>query len=289
MLRNSIIIACLTLCILLPACLDNNLVSSSPIITVSILPQKFIVEQICGDKFIVKVLLPPGANHETYEPTPRDMANLEGAKLYFSIGYLDFEQNWLPRFASAQPALKVVNTSIGIRLIEGHHDDQQMKGRGVDPHTWLSPAGVKIQAQHIANALIEADSAHSAFYSHNLERFNHLADSVDSLIRKKLVSCPGKSFLIFHPALAYFAREYGLEQISIEYEGKEPSAARIRELIDIAVKKNIKTILVSREFDTRNAEAIASEINARVIAFDPMAAYWPGNLIHLAELIAGNQ
>jgi zinc transport system substrate-binding protein len=282
------ILGSLLLCLFVSACNKKKEENPVPIITVSILPQKFIVEQICGDKFMVKVLLPPGANHETYEPTPRDMASLESANLYFSIGYLDFELNWLPRFTTGQSGLKVINTSTGIPLIEGH-DHEDVHGRGIDPHTWLSTTNVKMQARTIANALIKSDSLHSAYFKQRLARFEHLADSVDNQIRIRLSSCPGKPFLIFHPALAYYAREYGLEQISIEYEGKEPSAARIRELIDISRKKNIRTIFISREFDTRNAAAIAEEIHARVIVFDPMAADWPGNMIHLAELIAENQ
>jgi len=253
------------------------------------LPQKYLVEQICGDKFTIKVLLPPGANHETFEPTPRDMANLEGTKLFFTVGYLDFELNWIPRFASSYPGLEIVNTSTGIPLIAEHPGLGERHRSGVDPHTWLCPANAKIQTQTIANTIIAADPINATYYRSNLERFKHLADSVDTQIRVKLASCQGRAILIFHPALAYFAREYGLEQVSIEYEGKEPSAARIRELIDIARKKNIKAILVSREFDTRNAEAIAAEIHARVIVFDPMAADWPGNLVHLAGLIAENQ
>jgi zinc transport system substrate-binding protein len=284
-----IIIVCITLILIGSGGCRRDQASSGRIITVSILPQKYLVEKICGTKFSVQVLLPPGANHETYEPTPLDMATLERANLYFAIGYLDFEMNWLPRFVSARPGLKVFNTSEGIKLIEGHHDEHQHSGRGTDPHTWLSPDNCKIQAQNITSALVDYDSVNTEYYMQNLARFKLIADSVDTKIRSILASCPGKPFLIFHPALAYFAREYGLEQISIEFEGKEPSAAKIRELIDTARKKNIRTIFISKEFDTRNAEAIAQEINAKVIVFDPMAADWPGNLIHLAELIAENQ
>jgi zinc transport system substrate-binding protein len=282
------ILGSLLFCLFISACNKKKEENTVPVITVSILPQKFIAEQICGDKFAVKVLLPPGANHETYEPTPRDMASLEEANLYFSIGYLDFELNWLPRFTAGQQGLKVINTSVGIHLIEGH-DHHDVHGRGIDPHTWLSTTNVKIQARNIASALMKSDTIHSAYFKHRLEKFEHLADSIDNQIRIRLSSCPGKPFLIFHPALAYFARQYGLEQISIEFEGKEPSAARIRELIDISRKKKIGTIYISREFDTRNAAAIAEEINAKVIVFDPMSADWAGNMIHLAELIAENQ
>ena len=248
------------------------------------------MEQIAGPKFQVQLMLPPGANHETFEPTPQDMEKLSGAELYFAVGPMDFEQNWLPRFTAAQPGLKVVNTSCGIRFIPGNPGDTSgiAEGKGIDPHTWLSPKAMKIQAANICAALIGIDTAHAAVYRQNLIAFYRVADSVDDYIHKKLECCPGKAFLLFHPALAYFARDYGLQQISIEEEGKEPSASHLRNLIDLARKKNIHVIYISKEFDVRHAEAVAAEIGARVIIFDPMAGNWPANLMHLASMIAEN-
>jgi zinc transport system substrate-binding protein len=125
-------------------------------------------------------------------------------------------------------------------------------------------------------------------YKENLDKFNTLADSVDRRIRKKLKGTEGKSILIFHPALAYFARDYGVTQISIEQDGKEPSPAYMAELVKIAKQKGIKSIFISKEFDTRNAEAIAREIDGKVVVFDPMAENWPANMLSLAQLIAEN-
>ncbi len=289
MTRLTFFINTFLVCLSLTGCKSQSKDASVSIVTVSILPQKYIVEQIAGNKFQVQLMLPPGANHETFEPTPRDMEKMSGAKIYFTIGPLDFEQNWLPRFTAAQPVLKVVNTSRGIQLIEGHqHESDQHDGRGIDPHTWLSPKAVKIQAATICNAFISIDSANSVFYRKNQARFYKVADSVDNYIRKKLECCPGKAIMLFHPALAYFARDYNLQQISIEDEGKEPSPSHLRELIDLARIKKIRVIYISKEFDVRHAEAIAGEIGAKVVVFDPMSANWPANMMHLADLIAEN-
>ena len=233
-------------------------------------------------------MLPPGANHETYEPTPGDMANLDNACVYFMIGSLDFELNWLPRFTALNKNLLIINTSKGSDLIQDHTGGDKNVVHGIDPHTWLSLSVVKFQANTIAAVLCRCDSINSKFYRHKLELFSAQIDSLDRMIRVNLHACPGKAFMIFHPALTYFARDYGLEQISIEFEGKEPSASRLHELIELAKVKNIKSILVSKEFDIRNAEAIASEIHAKVIIFDPMAEDWLSNMVQLSELIAEN-
>ncbi len=264
-------------------------------LTVSILPQKYLAEFIAGDKLDVQVMLPTGANHETYEPAPRDMERIASSKLYLALGALDFEIAWLDRFKASNPAMQVINTSEGIVMIGGHNHENEEGNKNtehnrynIDPHTWLAPSCMKIQAFNICNALITVDSTNSAFYKKNLTKFNVLVDSVDQIISAKLAGSEGKYILIFHPALAYFARDYHLKQISIEQDGKEPSPAFMAELVKTAHKKGIKAIFISKEFDTRNAEAIAREINAKVVVFDPMAEDWPVNMIHLADLIASN-
>lgn len=273
---------------MLPACKQDNSLNTKHI-TVSILPQKYLVEQLCGDKFRVELLLPPGSNHETYEPTPQDIARLEKSQILFTAGYLDYERNWIPRFTKGNSGLKVINTSEGVDLISGeHHQHEGHSASGIDPHTWLAPSTCKIQAANIAKGLTDADPADSLYFRKRLQQLNQTIDSVDLKIKEVLASSKGKSFMIFHPALAYFAREYGLQQISIEEDGKEPSASRIKELIDICRSRNIHTILISKEFDVRNAEAIANEINGKVVVIDPMLYDWPTNLITIARVIAGN-
>ena len=292
MLRKLLPISLLIAVLFLVSCQDKRFAQEKIQLTVSIIPQKYVASSIAGDKFDVQVMLPTGSNHETYEPTPRDIEKISSSRFYFALGALDFELTWLDRFKASNENMKIVNTSDGIELIKGHahhdHDHTTTENRGIDPHTWLSPACMKIQAATICQALSDFDTSNSVYYNENLARFNHLADSVDSIIRKKLSGSAGKSFLIFHPALAYFARDYNLEQISIEQEGKEPSPAYLGELIKMAKKKGIKSVFISKEFDTRNAEAIAREIDGKVVIFDPMAENWAENMILLAELIASN-
>ncbi len=279
---------------MLVSCQGKRTENNKMQLTVSIIPQKYLAEFIAGDKFDIQAMLPPGSNHETYEPAPRDMEKISTSKLYLAIGALDFELTWLDRLKASNPGMKVINTSEGIEMLNGHihegeaENETGHKSHGIDPHTWLSASCMKIQAANIYKALSLADSSNTTIYKENLDKFNHLADSIDRKIREKLTGSEGKSILIFHPALAYFCRDYGLTQISIEQDGKEPSPAYMAELVKTAKKKGIKSIFISKEFDTRNAEVIAREINGKVVVFDPMAENWPENMIHLAQLIAEN-
>ena len=293
MTRFRLSYALLFLTLFLLSCRDKRTENIKPQLTVSILPQKYLADYIAGDKYDVQVMLPTGSNHETYEPAPRDMEKIASSEFYFALGALDFELTWMDRFKASAPKMKVVNTSEGISMLSGHvHNDEtehHQTGHGIDPHIWLSPACMKIQAFNICKALSDADTANSAFYGSNLVKFNQLADSVDKIIRLKLIGAEGKTFIIFHPALGYFARDYNLNQISIEQEGKEPSPAMLEELIKTARQMGIKSVLISKEFDTRNAEAIAREIKGKVVIFDPMDINWAENMVNLATLIADNQ
>ncbi len=292
MIRNIFTLFILFAALSLVSCQHKSAESKKMQLTVSIIPQKYLAEFIAGDKFDIQAMLPPGSNHETYEPAPRDMEKISTSKLYLAIGALDFELTWLDRLKASNPTMKVINTSEGIKMLGGHIDEGEnessQKGHGIDPHTWLSPACMKIQAANICKALSEIDNSNSAFYQQNLAKFINLADSVDRVIRENLKGDENKFIIIFHPALAYFCRDYGLTQISIEQDGKEPSPAYMTEIVEFAKKKGIKSIFISKEFDTRNAEAIAHEIDGHVVAFDIMSENWPKNLIQLARLIAEN-
>jgi zinc transport system substrate-binding protein len=292
MFRNIFIFFILFTALSLVSCQQKTVDNNKIQLTVSIIPQKYLVTFIAGDKFDIQAMQPIGSNHETYEPAPRDMEKISASKLYLALGALDFEMAWLDRFKASNPAMTVINTSEGIQMISGHHHEDEeadeQQNHGIDPHTWLSPSCMKVQAANISKALSTIDTANASFYNSNLNKFNQTADSVDRLIREKLAGSEGKSILIFHPALAYFARDYNLIQISIEQDGKEPSPAYLAELVKTAKGKNIKAVFISKEFDTRNAEVIALEIKGKVVVFDPMADNWAENMIHLADLIASN-
>lgn len=258
--------------------------------TVTILPQKFILGKIAGDKFRINVLIPEEANHETYEPSARQMIETGNSRAYFKVGHLDVEKSWLGKLAESNPGMKIFDTSEGYDLMSGEaheHGDHTHEG-GIDPHTWLSVSGVRVQAANMLKGLSETDPLNSEYYKSNYALFIASLDSLDKEIRMILSSAGTESFMIYHPSLGYFARDYNLHQIAIEQEGKEPSPAYMKELIDLARLNNIRTIFISSQFNKQSAETIAGQLNAKVEEFNPSSPDWSNNLKSIAKKIASS-
>lgn len=263
--------------------------SDSKVITVSILPQKTILSDIAGDKFTINVLIPEEGNHETYEPTAQQMAETGKSIAYFKLGHLDFEIIWLKKLTGNYPDMKMFDTSEGLQLIQGKevvHGDHAHHG-GIDPHIWLSVQAVKIQADNMRKGLKILDPDNAAYYDTNYFRFRDELDSLDRQISAILEKLETRDFMIFHPSLGYFARDYNLNQIPIELEGKEPSPAYMKKLIDLGREKQIKAIFVSNQFSSQSALAIAGQLNATLVEFNPVDANWKANMLYIAEKIAG--
>jgi zinc transport system substrate-binding protein len=242
-------------------------------VTVSILPQKYFVERIGGERVDVNVMVPPGASPATYEPKPEQLTALGKAAAYLSIG-VPFENAWLDKIASANSEMRMVDTTRGIEKV------------GQDPHIWLSPTLVKTQAQTIYEVLAQFDPTHEAEYEINLDSFIADIDALDADIRKTLARVENRKFMVFHPSWGYFARDYGLEMIPIEVGGQEPSAAELAGLITTAKEEGIKVIFAQPEFSTRDAETIAREISGEVLLISPLAPNWLDNLRQVAETFA---
>ncbi len=264
-------------------------------ITVSILPQAYFVERVGGEHVSVTVMVLPGQSPATYEPSTEQMAALSRADAYFSIG-VPFENAWLDRIASANPDMVVVDTSEGItrRSIEAHthrsdddrSDDHAEVVAHPDPHIWLSPRLVKIQAANIGAALADLDPAHAGEYSANLAAFEAEIDALDAEITEKLSGLENRKFMVFHPSWGYFAEDYGLEMYAIEVGGQEPSAAELTELVRRAKAEGIRVVFAQPEFNTRFAEVIAEEIDGRVLLISPLDRDWAANLREVAQTLA---
>lgn len=262
------------------ACNNQNTNNSNgkKTITVSILPQKYFVEKITGDHFNINVMIPPGASPVTYEPTPKQMKELSNSFAYLKIGHIEFENVWMKNMQSINFEMKIVDLSKNADLIEpenkhvhshdGHHH------HGVDPHIWTSPKEVKKQAEIIYDFLVKSQPESEKEFKENYDSFITEIDSLDKWIAHEMKPFVGKKFMIFHPALSYIARDYRLDQISIEIDGKEPTPANIQEIIDIAKKENIRIIFVQKQFSTHNAEVIANEIQGSVVQIDPLNYNW---------------
>ncbi len=257
-------------------------------VAVSIPPQAHFVKAIGGEHVDVQVMVPANAEPVTYEPTPRQMAALSQARLYFAIG-VPFEQGWLPRFQAANADMTTVDTIANIRRHPmGSHDDHAGHDSGghggADPHVWLSPALVRLQAESIRDALIRADPDHARGYHQGFRRFVAQIHSADEAILASLADLPADSrrFLVFHPAFGYFARSYGLEQMAIETEGKEPGPRELARITDEARSHGIRVIFIEPQFAQGAARTIAREINGEVLTLDPLARDWTAGMRAIA-------
>jgi zinc transport system substrate-binding protein len=262
---------------------------------VSVLPQKYFMQQICKSSINIEVMVAPGASPHSYEPKPSQMKKLAVSRAYFAIG-MPFEVAWLDKFIGVNPQLKIVNTDAGIEKIAmvEHHDEEehhqpvapheQEPGRdGLDPHIWLSPLLVKKQAVIMKEALAEFFPDKAAFFQENLVAFTKEIDALDADLRSLLKGKEGMRFMVFHPSWGYFAKDYGLEQVAVEIEGKEPKPNQMGKLIQQAKAQNIHVIFAQPQFSTKSAKLLAGEISGEVVLIDPLAENWFQNMRQVAE------
>jgi zinc transport system substrate-binding protein len=290
------------LCVLLAGFSASAQAGPIPLqVAVGVAPVEYFAKKIGGGLIHTLLLVPAGADAHTYEPKPSQMRALSRASMYLSAG-LEFEEAWEPRLKAANKTLAFVHLEQGLALMpmpEGHeerHKGERLKdrhaGKGkhgheaeTDPHVWVSPANARHMAAKIAEALGKVDPAHAAVYAANLAAFLKEIDALDADLRAAFAGLPAdrRSFLVFHPAWGYLARDYGLTQTAIEFEGKEPSPRRLAALIAQAKATGVKVIFVQPQMSRRTAESIAQALGARVLVADPLAADWAGNLRAVAS------
>jgi zinc transport system substrate-binding protein len=263
---------------------------------VSVLPQVYFVERIGGDKVQVEAMIPPGFSPATYDPSPEQLIKLQEAEFYFRIGKIAFEEAQMDKLAQMNKGMRIVDTSQGITfeyLAEHSHeedgDDRDHESEsGVDPHIWLSPRLVKIQAEHIYEALAELAPENQEYFLANYNNFIRDLDDVDSHLETAFAPMKGGAILVFHPAFGYLANQYGFEQRAIEIEGKDPSPEHLKEIIDQAIADDIKVIFVQKQFSTKSASAVAEAIGGTVVQIDPLAQDYLNNLEEMAGAIVNN-
>jgi len=287
--------------------LASGSAAGKPAVFVSINPQKYFVQRIGKDLVDIQVMVQPGASPASYEPKPRQMAAIAKTLIYFSIG-VPFENVWLNKIASSNPNMMVVQTEHGIQKIpmpdhhhhrgatdhretDGHAENTHGKAENqrdhgiLDPHIWLSPPLVMIQARTILEALQKVDPVHRSDYQANYKAFISEISKLDAELRNIFSSRQGLQFMVFHPAWGYFADTYGLKQIPVEIEGKNPKPAQLKELIKFASRNEINVIFVQPQFSAKSAEVIARGIGGQVVFADPLAEDWSVNLLKVAREI----
>ena len=271
---------------ILGACGNTTKQSEKPILTVTLEPLRYFTEAIAGEHFEVVSMVPKGSSPESYDPTPQQLVNLSRSKAYLRIGYIGFELAWMDKLQANCPDMKVYDTSRGVDLIrsEGHwHNDHFHEG-GVEPHIWNSTRNAEVIAENICAALCELAPNHQDDFENRLHDLKQTIAQTDSIIRIHLADADS-TFLIYHPALSYFARDYGLKQLSIEEGGKEPSPAQLKALIETCRKEHAHTIFVQQEFDQRNAQLIADELGVHIVSINPLSYDWADEMVRVAEAL----
>jgi zinc transport system substrate-binding protein len=288
--------------ILICLLLIPGLARATTTVFVSIPPQVYFVERIAGDLVDTHVLVAPGASPHTYEPTPKQMIALSKAAAYFAIG-VEFEKAWLPRIKSTNKSLHIVQTHKEVGKIpmvahgdhgekneehnEKGHADHNHDQNSLDPHIWLSTTNARLIAEFTCRGLIQIDSANTSTYTANLITLLNDIDRLDKDIRQGFKQLPKskRTFMVFHPSWGYFAKDFKLTQIPIEAEGNEPSPRALAEIIHHGREIGISTIFVQPQFSSKSAKVIAGELNANVVALDPLARDWEQNMRRAAMAI----
>ena len=253
-------------------------------VTVTISPYKYFVDQIAKGKVNVNVMVSNGNNPETYEPYAQQMMELSKSALYLKVGSIGFEQTWMKKLQDNAPEMKVIDTSVGIK-------PAKTPGGNIDPHVWMSCSNARIIASNILKALCELEPKSKAFFEKNYQSLLSIIDKRDSTIKESFTKDPDlvRKFVIYHPILTYFARDYQLEQLAIEEEGREPSASQLKGLIQRARKENIKFCLIQAEFANRNTTTFINESHTKPMNINPLQGDWNWAMQEAAAAVQGKE
>ena len=275
-------IATFIICALLIVGCTTKSDSDKKTIFVTITPMQSIIEEITAGDFDIEVIVPKGASPETFEPTPKQVTSFSDAELIFSTGIIDFEQSLVERI---DDDAEVVNLSNGIELIAGScsHGNHKHK-HGVDPHIWTSPRALRTMVTN-AHKAIMAHYPDSVKYTEATGRLLERIDALNTYCATRIKAEGVEAMMIYHPAYTYYARDYGIEQIAIEHDGKEPSLRQTTALIEKAKEHGVKAILRQPQYSEDKVRAIANDAGAEIITTDPLAEDILGEIERVTEII----
>lgn len=257
------------------SCVEENRKPDKIGVVVSILPLADFAEHIGRDKIQVTVMVPPGANPHSYEPKPDQLKQVSQAKMFIKAGSgVEFELVWMDKLIQINEDMMVVNSSQGIELIER------------DPHVWLSPLNAKKMIGSICEGLEKLDPANSEYYKANLHEYLGELDEIDRYAKERFERTKNRGFIAYHPAWGYLARDYDLEQIPIEHGGKEPTAERIKQVVEKAKEFEVRVIFVSPQLATKGTETVAREIGGYAEFLDPLPQDYISNMRIVVEQLA---
>lgn len=251
------------------------------LLAVSIVPQKTLVEAVCGDMAEVVVAIPPGKSPANYEQTPRESEQLSRAKIYFAIGVPTEDANIMPKL-KANKGIRIVR--LQEEVAKEYPELNFVPGKR-DPHIWLSPKRVKVMVEVIAREMSQLDPENKTKYVNNARRYIAELEMLDKMIIGALERVQNRKLIVFHPAFGYLTDDYGLSMYALEQDGKEATPLRLKEMIDLAKKENIKAVFYQAEISSKQSQAFAEEIGGKTVQLDPLAADYTENMRRMIELM----
>ncbi len=261
------------------------------VVYASVAPQADFIRRIGGDHVTVGVVIGPGQDAHTYDPTPREIERLGSADLLFTTG-LEYEAAIVSALARSGAPATVVDLTAGIELreLEPHWHDPTVphshENEPGDPHIWLGPEEVRIQAATIRDALIRARPALAEAFEAGYRDFIAEVDAIDGELEALLSELEGTTILVYHPAFGYFTDRYGLSQLAIEAGGREPSPRLLQVTIEKALAAGVATVFTQPEYDDVASRAVARAIGARTVAITALGEDWPSLMRHIGRAIA---
>lgn len=268
---------------------NDEIAPSTVTIATSILPHQYVVDRIAGDFAESMVLVGPGQSPHSYEPSPRQMAQLSQSQAWITSG-TDFETALVPKISSLYPSLAIIDGTSGVqfRYLDEHHeedDHEHEENETQDPHTWLGREPMKLFAQQVTDTLVDLDHEHADIYRKNLEAFHQEIDQLYDRLEKELENLAGSTVFVYHPSFGYLFDEFSITQRAVETGGREPTAQALTRLIALAQQEKPPAIFVQSQFPVQAAQSVAEAIGAKVLALDPLAYDWPENIARIGEIL----
>jgi len=251
------------------------------VVAVSIVPEKTFVEAVCGDLVDVTVMIPPGNSPANYEPTPQEIEQFSKSKLYFAIGVPTELANIIPKTTELE-SMKVIKLHEEVANV---YPELEIAAGERDQHIWLSPKRTIVMVESILREMSALDPDHKEIYEENAQSYIKALEALDLQLKTELENISNRKFIVFHPAFQYLADDYNLEMVALEEDGKEATAQRLQEMIDLAKSQNIKLIFYQAEISSKQAEAFAEEIGGQTIQLAPLAPNYIENLEQMIELM----
>lgn len=272
---------------ILQGCSGHHGVSSDqkPVVMVTVSPLEYFAKAIGGDAVEVVTLAPGATDPETFEPTVAQMRDASQADVILTVGLFPFEEKLLKSVKASNPSAVSATLADSVPVILGTHGDDTE----ADPHIWLSLRNARTMARTAARTLSQALPSHNTMFASRLAELEQHIDSLDNVITSRLTPAKGASFIVGHPSLSYFAKDYGLHQIALEEEHKESSVSSLRRNLEKAKEMRPLVYFTQQQLDIRSSHPVSEATGLEPVSISPLSPHIEATILTAADAIAAAQ